>query len=177
MTYEMHNRRNWRASRTDKSSKEYRHFRLLEKMFYYYHRIKRAVEEVKMERGYYQSTGKTGGGSSNHAFVSDPTAVMALKHSAPIPKIIINAERLDEEVIANPEAWITVVEQTMMFFDEEEQIGELMRRRFFNNESCHRTCIDLGISEDKYYRLLKIGIAYARECAIQLGLIKVFEIE
>ena len=66
---------------------------------------------------------------------------------------------------------------TMMFFDEEEQIGELMRRRFFNNESCHRTCIDLGISEDKYYRLLKIGIAYARECAIQLGLIKVFEIE
>ena len=146
-------------------------------MFYYYHRIKRAVEEIKQERGYYQSAGKTGGGSSNHAFISDPTASLALKHAAPIGKVIINAERIDEEVIANPEAWLTVVEQTMMFYDEEEIIGELMRRRFFNNESCHRTCIDLGISEDKYYRLLKLGIGYARECAIQLGLIKVFEFE
>lgn len=75
MTYETHNRRNWRASRTDKSSKEYRYFRLLEKMFYYYHRIKKAVEEVKRERGYYQSTGKQ-------------VAAVQIMHSSVIPLLL-----------------------------------------------------------------------------------------
>lgn len=53
-------------------------------------------------------------------------------------------------------------------------MSEVLRRRFFENEPMRRTQTELAISEDKYYRLRDIGIGYARECAIQLGLIKVF---
>lgn len=165
-------RRKWRATR-----KPQRGFGLVEKMFYYYDRIKREVEICREEQGYYQSGGKTGGGSSTHAFISDPTATIAMKHYQPLAKVIINAERLDEEVIAQPEKWLTVVEQTLFFFssdEEEELVGEVLRRRFFENEPMRRTQTELAISEDKYYRLRDIGIGYARECAIQLGLIKVF---
>ena len=165
-------RRKWRATR-----KPQRGFGLVEKMFYYYDRIKREVETCREEQGYYQSGGKTGGGSSTHAFISDPTATIAMKHYQPLAKVIINAERLDEEVIAQPEKWLTVVEQTLFFFssdEEEELVGEVLRRRFFENEPMRKTQLDLEIGVEKYYRLRDVGIGYARECAIQLGLIKVF---
>lgn len=164
-------RRKWRATR-----KPQRGFGLVEKMFYYYDRIKREVEICREEQGYYQSGGKTGGGSSTHAFISDPTATIAMKHYQPLAKVIINAERLDEEVIAQPEKWLTVVEQTLFFFssNEDELVSEVLRRRFFENEPMRKTQLDLEIGVEKYYRLRDIGIGYARECAIQLGLIKVF---
>lgn len=165
-------RRKWRATR-----KPQRGFGLAEKMFYYYDRIKREVEICREEQGYYQSGGKTGGGSSTHAFISDPTATIAMKHYQPLAKVIINAKRLDEEVIAQPEKWLTVVEQTLFFFssdEKEELVGEVLRRRFFENEPMRKTQLDLEIGVEKYYRLRDVGIGYARECAIQLGLIKVF---
>ena len=49
-------RRNWRAGRNPQKG-----FALVEKMFYYYHRIRQAVEIARAEQGYYQSGGKTGG--------------------------------------------------------------------------------------------------------------------
>mgnify|MGYP004513323303 FL=1 len=164
-------RRKWRATR-----KPQRGFGLVEKMFYYYDRIKREVEICRDEQGYYQSGGKTGGGSSTRAFISDPTATIAMKHYQPLAKVIINAERLDEEVIAQPEKWLTVVEQTLFFFsdNEDELVSEVLRRRFFENEPMRKTQLDLEIGVEKYYRLRDVGIGYARECAIQLGLIKVF---
>lgn len=167
-------RRNWRAGRANLKGKEQRGFGLVEKMFYYYHRIKNAVETARAEQGFYKSVEKTGGGSSTHAFISDPTANLAMKRYTPIAKVIINADRLDEEIIANPEKWLTVVEQTFCFFAEEELVSDVLNRRFFQNEPMAKTCIDLEIGDDKYYRLRDIGITYARECAIQLGLIKVF---
>lgn len=170
MTCETHNtKRNWRQSRKPQHG-----FSLVEKMFYYYHRIKREVELVRREQGYYQSGGKTGGGSSNHAFISDPTSIIAMKHYEPLKKIIINADRLDEEVIAFPEKWLIVVEQTLMHFEDEELVNALLRKRFLDNEPMAKTCIDLSIGYNKYYRLRDIGVDYALKCAIQLGLVKVF---
>ena len=148
-------RRNWRAGRNPQKG-----FALVEKMFYYYHRIKKAVDITRAEQGYYQGGGRTGGGSSNHAFVSDPTATIAMKHYQPLGKVIINADRINEEVIASPEKWLTIVEQTFMHFDDEPMAT---------------SCIDLGLSYGKYYKLRDIGVDYALKCAIQLGVIKVFE--
>lgn len=162
-------RRRWRRSRKPQYG-----FGLVEKMFWYYERIKKEVDTVRSEQGYYQSGGKTGGGSSNHAFISDPTATIAMKHYQPVAKVVINAERLDEEVVAQPEKWLIVVEQTFNHFKNEKLISELLKRRFFRNEPMARTCTEIGIGYDKYYRLRDAGISYARECAIQLGLIKVF---
>ena len=98
-----------------------------------------------------------------------------MKHYEPLKKIIINAERLDEEIINSPEKWLTVVEQTLIHFEDEELVNALLRRRFLDNEPMARTCIDLEIGYNKYYRLRDIGIDYALKCAIQLGLVKVFE--
>ena len=165
----LHSKRTWRATRKPQQG-----FGLVEKMFWYYDRIKKEVQICRAEQGYYQSGGKTGGGNTSHAFISDPTASIAMKHYQPIAKVIINAEKLNEEVIVQPEKWLTVVEQTLMCFADEELIGELLRRRYLENEARIKTCADLSISEDKYYRLRDTGIGYARECAIQLGLIKVF---
>ena len=163
-------RRKWRKNRKPQQG-----FGLVEKMFYYYERIRREVQIARAEQGYYQSGGKTGGGSSGHSFISDPTATIAMKHYQPIAKVIINAEKLNEEVIAQPEKWLVVVEQSLMFFsDEQSYVAEVLRRRYLDNESIVKTCMDLEISDDKYYKLRDIGIGYARECAIQLGLIKVF---
>lgn len=161
-------RRKWRKTR-----KVQQGFGLVEKMFYYYDKIRREVETVRSEQGYYQSGGKTGGGSSNHAFISDPTATIAMKHYQPVAKIIINADRLDEEVIAQPEKWLVVVEQTLAHF-QCTQTAKVLCSRYIKNESIVKTCMDLEISDDKYYKLRDAGISYARECAIQLGLIKVF---
>lgn len=180
MTYETRDNphskitKNWRAGHSSTKNKEQRGFGLVEKMFYYYHRIKKAVEEIRAEQGYYQSTGKTGGSSSNHAFISDPTAILVMKHCEPIAKVIISADKIDEEVVFNPEKWLTVVEQTFIFFEDEDLVNDVLRRRFFKNEHMLRTCCDLEINDNKYYRLRDAGILYARECAIQLGLIKIF---
>ena len=163
-------RRNWRAGRNPQKG-----FALVEKMFYYYHRIKKAVEITRAEQGYYQGGGRTGGGSSNHAFVSDPTATIAMKHYQPLGKVIINADRINEEVIVHPEKWLTIVEQTFMHFDDEELVSEILHRRFFENEPMATSCIELGLTYGKYYKLRDIGIDYALKCAIQLGVIKVFE--
>lgn len=168
MTYAM--RRNWRTTRKPQAG-----FALVEKMFYYYHRIKREVDIIRIEQGYYKKAGNSGGGGgSNHSFISDPTADIAIKHYEQLPKIIINAEKIDEEVINQPEKWLMVIEQTMCFFSDDKQVKEVLERRFFKNESMARTCITMEIDYHKYYRLRDIGISYARECAIQLGLIKVF---
>lgn len=175
MTYETPNyKKNWRSRRVNNKQRA-RGFGLTEKMFYYYHKIKKAVEEVRQEQGYYQSAGRTGGGSSNHAFVSDPTAILAMKHAASLPTVIINADKLSEEIIERPEDWLAVVEQTLKYFEDEPLVSDVLRRRFFNNETRICTCIELNINDDKYYRLRDVGIGYARECAIQLGLIKVFD--
>lgn len=170
MTYAM--RRNWRTAKKPQIG-----FALVEKMFYYYQRIKREVDVVRIEQGYYKKAGNDGGGSSNRSFISDPTANIAMKHYEQLPKVIINAEKIDEEVINQPEKWLTVVEQTMHFFSDDKNdklVKEVLERRFFKNESMARTCITMEIDYHKYYRLRDVGISYARECAIQLGLIKVF---
>ncbi|MBR5172497.1 MAG: hypothetical protein IKW14_03765 [Phascolarctobacterium sp.] len=183
MTLEMRNnrtnrrrRKNWRYTRDDRFYDNGKELRLLEKMFWHYNEIKREVEEIRAEMGYYQSHKSDGGGSSNRSFISDPTASAAIKRAGDIHKVIINSGKLDEDTILEPEKWIVAIEQTMLCAKKREpHIFEVLDRRFIKNEPMPTTCIDLEISKDKYYRLRDAGLYYAKECAIQLGLIKVFE--
>ena len=182
MTLEMRNntkprrrRKNWRYAREERFYESGKELRLLEKMFWHYNEIKREVNEVRAEMGYYQSHNSDGGASSNRAFISDPTASVALKRVGNIHKVIINSGKLEEDTIVEPEKWLVAIEQTMKYFKREPFIYEVLNRRFMKNEPMPSTCIDLEISKDKYYRLRDAGLYYAKECAIQLGLIKVFE--
>lgn len=183
MTLEMRNnrtnrrrRKNWRYTRDDRFCGSGKELRLLEKMFWHYNDVKREVEEIRAEMGYYQSHKSDGGASSNRAFISDPTASTALKRVGEIHKVIINSGKLDEDTIHEPEQWIVAIEQTMLYAKRRELlVYEVLDRRFMKNEPMPTTCIDLEISKDKYYRLRDAGLYYAKECAIQLGLIKVFK--
>lgn len=183
MTSEMRNsikfrrrRKNWRYTRDDRFYDSGKELRLLEKMFWHYNDIKREVDEIRAEMGYYQSHNSDGASSSNRAFISDPTASTALKRVGDIHKVIINSGKLEEDTIVEPEKWIVAIEQTMLCAKKREpHIYEVLNRRFIKNEPMPTTCIDLEISKDKYYRLRDAGLYYAKECAIQLGLIKVFE--
>lgn len=147
-------------------------------MFWNYQKIKRAVEDARLELGYYSSGGKTGGAPTNHSFVSDPTAILAMKHSAPIRQVTIDSGKTTEEVIKLPEKWLFVVEHTYRHFGEyDNTTGDVVQcvlTKRFQNEPWPATCAKLEITKDKYYSARDIGIRYARECAIQLGLIKVF---
>lgn len=169
-------RKNWRFARDDRFFDSGKEFRLLEKIFWNYEAMKKEVEEVRAEMGYYQSHKSDGATSSNRAFISDPTASTAIKRAQAIPKIILNNGKIDEYVIHEPEKWMVAVEQTMKYTSERESmVYEVLLRRFFKNEPMPTTCIDLEVSKDKYYRLRDAGLYYTKECAIQLGLIKVFE--
>lgn len=170
-------RKNWRFARDDRFFDSGKEFRLLERMFWHYDAMKREVEEIRMEMGYYQShKPDAGGGSSNRAFISDPTASVAIRRAEQIHKIVLNSGKIDEDVIHEPEKWMIAVEQTMKFTSSREPlVYSILDRRFFKNEPMPTTCIDLEISKDKYYRLRDAGLYFAKECAIQLGLIKVFE--
>lgn len=177
MTCETHNqfkrRRNWRSRFTSSNEREVG-FSLVEKIFWNYKKIKRAIDDARMELGYYSSGGKTGGAPTNHSFISDPTAILAMKHSAPIKQVTIDGGKTTEEVIKRPEDWIFVVEQTYTHFREHDRIICNVLSRRFQNEPWPTTCAKLEITKDKYYAARDTGIRYARECAIQLGLIRVF---
>lgn len=166
--------KNWRYSRGGFAFNDNGTFRLLENVFWHYKQIRKEVDEIRAEMGFYQSHKSDGGASSNRAFISDPTASTAMKRAEKIPKIVIDSGKLTEETIINPEDWLVVVEQTMNYMDSEELVGEVMRRRFFKNEPMPTTCIDLEIDKNKYYILRDAGLRFAKECAIQIGLIKVF---
>ncbi len=180
MTLETHNpykrHRAWRKRHSDLGISS---FSYIEKMFYYYKAILKAVQEVRKEQGYYKSsTGSfdSGGGGSMRPFAaSSPTVTSALRHCTPIHTVVIFADKYTENVIKEPEKWLTVVEQTLLYFEEREPlVAAVLRRRFLDNEPLQKTCEALAVTRDKFYRLRDIGIHYARECAIQLGLVRVF---
>lgn len=80
-----------------------------------------------------------------------------------------------EDVIRYPERWIFVIEQTLRKFDNERLVKEVIVRRYFKNETYVYTCAELEIENiDDYYEAKDAGLQYARDCAIQVGLIKAF---
>lgn len=174
MTLRTHSKpKNWRAGKWSECDKRQRGFGMVEKMFYCYKAIKNEVAEVRAEQECFSSHRKDGGGSSNHAYISDPTAQIALRHIEPIRAVTLSVNG-NVETIANPEKWVYVVEQTLQYFQSDSFVYKVLKARFIDNEPMPKTCIKQEITESKYYRLRDEGIIYARECAIQLGLIKVF---
>ena len=139
----------------------------IEKRFYQYEKIKKAVWEARNDSG----IGRTGDNSTGHAFVSDPTADVAVKEVMPIKSVTIKVCN-DTEIIKQPEKWLTVIEATYKHY--EGGIGvELLKHRY-SNEYYQQTCQVLHISSSTYYQIINEVQQYAVSCACQIGLIKVF---
>lgn len=141
----------------------------IEKIFYNYDKIKQAVYETRND----PATLKSGGDSSGHAFVSDPTAIKALRGAVDLHKVIIDmGKNQDGLVIRHPERWLKVVDYTYKFFDG-KVTAEVLKRRF-SGESYGDTCNTLNISRNIYYCYLQEGMHYGQLCAVGLQLMAPF---
>ncbi|WP_196606610.1 hypothetical protein [Pectinatus frisingensis] len=139
----------------------------IEKRFYQYEKIKKAVWEARNDSG----IGRTGGNSTGHAFVSDPTANVAVKEVMPIKSVTIKVCN-DTETIKQPEKWLQVIEATYNHYSE-GIVVDLLKCRY-SNEPYQQTCMNLHISTSLYYQMLIEARQYALACACQVGLVKVF---
>lgn len=170
-------RRNWRLSRTERNFSSDSNFRLVERMLWYYSAIKASVEKERKAIGFYKENRSDNFCPRRHigSSVSDPTAQAAMRRIEPLRSVVIENGRESGSIIKRPEEWLAVIEETFEHFERTEPlIAEILRRRFAKNESQAVTCAALGVSRNKYYRCRDVGIQYAKECALQLNLIKVF---
>lgn len=178
MTYRGQSNRpkNWRASRKNQMFCYERNFRLLEKMFWYYNKIKIALKEDGETRNVFLSSPSYGGGGHSKGFISDPTQRLAIRLTEEPNTVKVKNDKGELEIISKPTDWVKVVDETMQYFAENDlTVREVITRRYLLNEGSPRTCIDMEISANKYYRARDAGLQFARECAIQLGLLKAFQ--
>lgn len=176
MTYKKQNSRpkNWRASKSNQMFSQERDFRLLEKRFWHYNRIKQAYKDAMEEQKLYLKARPMGVGGHSTGSISNPTQSMALQE--PVKVVMVVTETKESYPLENPADWIQVVDETLKYFGKVDTlVKEVLQRRYFTNEGSVRTCIDLDINNvNKYYKARDVGLQYARECAIQLGLLRAF---
>lgn len=144
----------------------------IEFLFYNQEAISKAVYEKRQDAG----AGHTGGGGSGHSFISDPTAIAAIKNTLEIKKVVVEygpacgSKRIrNTRVIPHPEKWLKVVGAVQDMFAKKRQ-GELYDRRYKMSEDCEKTCKSMSISRGKYYAMQKDIIHAAELYAVGLGL-------
>ena len=136
--------------------------RKIESMFYREREIRKAVSDVRQDCG---NGGHTGGGG--HAYVSDPTAINAIKGITPIKSVTL----FDGVVVRHPEKWLAVIDATYNNLDDLQRKAVKMRYqgKTYNdiNEKVH-------ISRTVYYAMLTDARNFAIAAACQINLIRVF---
>lgn len=142
--------------------------KLIERRFFQEDKIRRAVFEARHDSG----GGKTGGGGSGHAFVSDPTASAAMREVSPLRAIEIETGKNETETIKWPEKWLAVIEATYRHYSG-GVVEQLLKRRYAG-ENHVQTCMELCISQNVYYCMLREAGQFTLACACQVGLVRVF---
>jgi hypothetical protein len=142
--------------------------KLIERRFYQHDKIRQAVFEARNDSG----AGKTGGNGSGHAFVSDPTANVAIRKVSPLHAVTIEIGKNEVETIKWPEKWLAVIEATYRRY-EGGSVESLLKRRY-DGETHAQTCMELCISQNVYYCILREVSQFALACACQVGLVKIF---
>lgn len=140
----------------------------IEKRFYQYEKIKKAVHEARHD----PASTKTGGNSSGHAFVSDPTANVAMKEVMPLRSVVIEVGKNEVETVREPEKWLKIVEQTYLYY-KNGIVYDILKFRY-SGDTYQKTCQQLHISSSTYYQMITEAQHYALACACQVGLVKVF---
>lgn len=113
---------------------------------FYASAIRQAVSTARLEQ---ETHGVTTGGSG-HAFISDPTALLAMKRTTPLKSIKIVTQVHGEETICNPEEWLSVIDRLYKLY-EHQMAGKCMRKRFVKHEGPLSIMVQMGISKGTYY--------------------------
>ena len=128
--------------------------------------IERAVDEARAE----QRGGHSGGGSSGHAFVSDPTAQQAVTASIPLRSVTLD----NGYVVREPEKWLGIIHYLYEHFPAADAST---MRYFYDGHSAVETSMRREISERSVYNICDDFKAMGVELACQYGLVSVVERE
>ena len=128
--------------------------------------IERAVDEARAE----QRGGHSGGGSSGHAFVSDPTAQQAVTASIPLRSVTLD----NGYVVREPERWLGIIHYLYEHFPAADASA---MRYFYDGHSAVETSMRREISERSVYNIRDDFKAMGVELACQYGLVSVVEKE
>jgi hypothetical protein len=135
----------------------------VEAMLYREEAIRQAVFEKRLDGG-----GHTGGGTTGHAYVSDPTANTATRNVEPLRYV-----RLDDgEVIHHPEGWLKVIDETRKWCDAVKL--QIYDRKYREHEHYKVVCDELHISSSTYYALLTEIRQFCKMAALQEQLIRIY---
>jgi hypothetical protein len=135
--------------------------------------LERQIKETRLDNG---RGGHTGGNSSGHSWVSDPTAIQAIRAVSNVPCVYVpfgpyTCGERDTKMIRNPEKWLKVARLTRRYYASHKQMNIYYISRYKQGEFWHTTCEALSISKAIYYAMRDDIIHYASMCAVGMGLL------
>ena len=135
----------------------------------YYNEIDRAVLEKRLD----PNVPKTGGGSSGHSRVSDPTCQKALQNVCEVEKVVVYYGCNNHRTVTYPERWVDVARATRSWYSNKIQ-GKIINRRFKDIPDRRAdVCEELGIGTSYYSSMLKDIFTFATAYAAGKGLTKI----
>ena len=135
-----------------------KYFRKIEYVFYNEAEIRELVQEEKLRIIRHEISGGS---------LSDPTAAQVLKDSTPVNVILIG-----KALLRYPEHWLEVVDLTKQWCEDcGDDFYQIMKRRYGFREEIKKTCANLSISADFYYKVVDKIKMHAALLAAYLHLI------
>ena len=135
-----------------------KYFRKIEYVFYNEAEIRELVQEEKLRIIRHEISGGS---------LSDPTAAQVLKDSTPVNVILIG-----KALLRYPEHWLEVVDLTKQWCEDcGDDFYQIMKRRYGLREEIKKTCANLSISADFYYKVVDKIKMHAALLAAYLHLI------
>ena len=126
-----------RQTRSDEA-----YMRKIDYVFYHVDEIREAVLEEKKRMTRHEI--------NNASNISDPTAAIVLKSMEPVAVIL-----LDKKLLRRPEEWLKVFDAVKKWcIETDERFYKILRDRY-SEKDAKKTCANLSISTDFYYRALE----------------------
>lgn len=140
-------------------------YRIVEKILRSQQAIELAVAEARAMKG-----GGHTGGSTGHAFVSDPTAQQAVRMVSELAAVTMD----DGWVVRSPEKWLRVVHH---LYDECPATESKAMRYYYGGHSAVETGLYCAMDESTVYRIRQEFRHMATELACQYGLVRVVTLD
>ena len=142
-------------------SRKYGPHQQIETMFRRQKQIEQAVFEAKND-----SRGHTGGGGTGHTYVSDPTAMAAIRSAEELRSVTLD----DGFVVRWPERWLRVIVGTYKNCPGDAGALKLRSDGYRWDEACAKLN---SIGRTTYFSMLNHADNFALAAACQMGIVNV----
>lgn len=134
--------------------------------------IRRAVVEKRAK-----ANSRTGGGSSSHCYISDPTAAEAIRNVTEVIQISVEygprgLYGREKKKIKYPERWLKVIAWTKEYYNGQgrEEQAKIYAARFTHKQDRETICQDMNMKHGRYHAAVNDILAFATGVAIGLGI-------